>query len=152
MSSRTNKIKTNKLKDKPKPKRERKKRVSSKKSRARTGKPIDPRVKRIFGFIFLVISIYLLLAIISFFVNWFEADIQDFKDHTEIVKNWTGSIGVWLSGHMVKVAGIGAFFLPLLFFSIGLKMMAGIRMFKLWIWFQIIVIGLLWLPLVLNKI
>ncbi len=112
MSSRTNKIKTNKLKDKPKPKREKTKRIRRTKSAQREKKPIDPRVNRIFGFVFLVFSIYLLLAIISFFVNWFEAaDVKDFKDHTEMVKNWTGSVGVWLSGYMVKVAGIGAFFI-----------------------------------------
>jgi S-DNA-T family DNA segregation ATPase FtsK/SpoIIIE len=152
MSSRANKIKTNKLKDKPKPRKEKTRPVRKTKSASRERKPVDPRVRRIFGFVFLVISIYLLLAIISFFVNWFEADVQDFKDHTEIVKNWTGSVGVLISGYMVKVAGIGAFFLPLLLFSIGLKMMAKIRMFSLWVWFQVIVIGLLWLPLILNKI
>jgi S-DNA-T family DNA segregation ATPase FtsK/SpoIIIE len=152
MSPRTHKIKTNKLKDKPKPKRERKKRDRPVKSVKRTKRPTDPRVKRIFGFIFLVVSMYLLLAIISFFVNWFEADIQEFRDHTEIVKNWTGTIGVWLSGYMVKIAGVGAFFVPLLLFSIGLKLTAGIKMLKLWRWFQIVIIGLLWLPLVLNKI
>jgi S-DNA-T family DNA segregation ATPase FtsK/SpoIIIE len=152
MSSRANKIKTNKLKDKPKLRKDKTRPVRKTKSASRERKPVDPRVRRIFGFVFLVVSVYLLLAIISFFVNWFEADVQDFKDHTEIVKNWTGSVGVWISGYMVKAAGIGAFFLPLLLFSIGLKLMAKIRMFSLWVWFQVIVIGLLWLPLILNKI
>ncbi|MEE4260981.1 MAG: DNA translocase FtsK 4TM domain-containing protein [Bacteroidales bacterium] len=152
MSSRTNKIKTNKLKDKPKPKPEKKKRVRKSRREPRAKKPVDPRVRRITGFIFLVIAIYLLLAIISFFVNWFEADVKDFKDHTEIVKNWTGSVGVWLSGYMVKVAGIGSFFIPVLLFSIGLRMMAKIKMFSFWIWFQIIIVGLLWLPLVFKKL
>jgi len=156
MAFRGNKIKTNKLKDpKPKPKTRKTRKVRQTTRKKRTKKTADPRVRRIFGFIFLVVSIYLFLAIISFFINWFEADLNSgsgFKDHTEIVKNWTGSFGVWISGYIVNIAGIGALFLPLLLFSIGLKMMSGIRMFRLWVWFQIIVLGLLWLPIILNMI
>ena len=154
MAFRGNKIKTNKLKD-PKPKTRKTRKVRQTTRKKRTKKTTDPRVRRIFGLIFLVVSIYLFLAIISFFINWFEADLNSgsgFKDHTEIVKNWTGSFGVWISGYIVKVTGIGAFFLPLLLFSIGLKMISGIRMFRLWVWFQIIVLGLLWLPIILNMI
>ena len=110
-------------------------------------------------FIYATMSVPAIAAIyfiiISFFINWFEADLNSgsgFKDHTEIVKNWTGSFGVWISGYIVKVTGIGAFFLPLLLFSVGLKMISGIRMFRLWVWFQIIVLGLLWLPIILNMI
>jgi len=156
MAFRGNKIKTNKLKDpKPKPKTRKTRKVRQTKRKKRTKKTADPRVQRIFGFFFLVVSIYLFLAIISFFINWFEADLNSgsgFTDHTEIVKNWTGSFGVWISAYIVNITGIGALFLPLLLFSIGLKMMSGIRMFRLWVWFQIIVLGLLWLPIILNMI
>jgi len=153
MAFRGNKIKTNKLKDpKPKPKTRKTRKVRQTTTKKRTKKTADPRVRRIFGFVFLVVSIYLFLAIITYFIGWIEAGMLEFKDHTQMAKNWTGSIGVWISGHIVNITGIGALFLPLLLFSIGLKMMSGIRMFRLWVWFQIIVLGLLWLPIILNMI
>lgn len=157
MTFRSNKIKTNKLKDKPKSKKKsaKVKRVRKPSGRRKEKKSADPRVSRTIGFILLVISMYLFLAIISFFISWFEADTGiavGFKEHTEVVQNWTGSFGVWVSGYLVQLAGLGSFLLPLLLFSLGLKMMAGVRMFKLWHWFQIVVLGLLWLPMVMNKI
>ncbi len=157
MTFRSNKIKTNKLKDKPKSKKKsaKVKRARKPSGRRKEKKSADPRVSRTIGFILLVISMYLFLAIISFFISWFEADTGiavGFKEHTEVVQNWTGSFGVWVSGYLVQLAGLGSFLLPLLLFSLGLKMMAGVRMFKLWHWFQIVVLGLLWLPMVMNKI
>jgi len=157
MTLRTDKIKTNKLKDKPRskkksPKTKRVRKPSGKKSAKKT---TDPRVRRTIGFALLVISMYLFLAVISFFISWFEADpgtANGFMEHTEIVQNWTGKFGVWVSGYLVQLTGLGSFLLPLLLFSLGLKMMARVRMFKLWHWFQIIVLGLLWLPMVMNKI
>ncbi|RLD73460.1 MAG: DNA translocase FtsK [Bacteroidetes bacterium] len=157
MTLRTDKIKTNKLKDKPRskkksPKTKRVRKPSDKKSAKKT---TDPRVRRTIGFALLVISMYLFLAVISFFISWFEADpgtANGFMEHTEIVQNWTGKFGVWVSGYLVQLTGLGSFLLPLLLFSLGLKMMARVRMFKLWHWFQIIVLGLLWLPMVMNKI
>ena len=157
MPHRANKIKTNKLKDKPKSKKKssKLKRVKKPSERKRTKKPADPRVNRTIGFILLIASMFLFLAIISFFISLFEADIgsvNDFRDHTEVVRNWTGIVGVWASGSLVWLAGVGAFLVPLILFSLGLRLMANIRMLKLWRWFELIVLGLLWMPMVMNKI
>ena len=156
MTHRTDKIKTNKLRNpqsaEKKPKLKRVKKPSEKK---KSKKPVDPRVRRAIGFILMVFSIYLFLAIISFFISWFKADpgiLHEFREHTEVVENWTGKLGVWISGYLVQLAGVGALLVPLILFSYGLKLMAHFKMFRFWAWFQIVILGLLWLPMVMNKI
>jgi S-DNA-T family DNA segregation ATPase FtsK/SpoIIIE len=124
-------------------------------TRKKTKRKADPRVKRIVGFFFLLAGVYLLLAFTSFFVNWFDAsDLSDrFRDHSEMVENWTGILGVYLSKWFVhRGVGFGAYFFPLLLLAIGMKMMVGIKLFKLWTWFQLIVTSLLWLPMVFSFI
>lgn len=118
-------------------------------------KNYTPQLKRIGGFFLLLLGIYLFLAFLSFFVNWFEAtDIgKVFKDHAEEVNNWTGKIGVFFSYWFIqRGVGLGAFFFPILFVGLGLKLLLNIRMLKLWTWFQIIVVCLLWLPMALNMV
>ena len=127
----------------------------SKKTKSSGSKNVDPRVVRIIGFFFLLTSVYLFLAFISFFMNWFDASniSESFRDHSEDVQNWTGSLGVNLSYYFVqRGVGIGALFFPTLFLGIGLRMLMKVRMFKLWTWFQVIVISLLWLPMVFSMI
>ena len=127
----------------------------SKKTKSSGSRKIDPRVVRIIGFFFLLTAVYLFLAFFSFFMNWFDASSlsESFRDHSETVQNWTGSLGVSLSYYVVqRGVGIGALFVPTLLLGIGLRMLMKVRMFKLWTWFQIIVITLLWLPMVLSMI
>ena len=156
MTHRTDKIKTNKRRDpQPTEKKTKLKRVRKPSEKKKARKPVDPRVRRAVGFIFMVFSIYLVLAIIFFFISWFKADpgtLHLFREHTEVVENWTGKFGVWISGYLVQLAGVGALLAPLIFFSYGLKLMARFKMFSFWAWFQIIILGLLWLPMVMNKI
>jgi len=156
MTHRKNKIKTNKLRDpKPEEKKTKLKRVRKPSGKKKAKKPVDPRVRRAIGFILMVFSIFLFLSIISFFISWFKADpgmLHVFKEHTEVVENWTGKLGVWMSGYLVQLAGVGAFLIPLILFSYGLRLTAHTRLFKFWYWFQIIILGLLWLPMLMNKI
>ena len=78
----------------------------------------SPKIAKVTGFFFMLFSIYLLLAIISFFSNWFDA-IQvgsNLTHHFESVGNWTGQLGVFLSRWFVlKGTGIGSLFFPILF-------------------------------------
>jgi len=156
MPGRTNNRRNNILKETAK-----KKTVKSKnnltKNRKSKGpkKNYGPQLKRISGFFLLLLGVYLFLAFLSFFVNWFEATNvgQIFKNHAEEVQNWTGKLGVYSSHWFIlRGVGLGAFFFPLLFTGLGLRMLLRIRLFKLWVWFQIIIVCLLWLPMALNLI
>jgi len=132
-----------------------KKPAVKKRKKAVTNKNYAPQLKRIGGFFLVLVGVYLFLAFLSFFVNWFEAtDVgKVFKDHAEEVQNWTGKLGVYFSYWFIqRGVGLGAFFFPMLFIGLGLKMLLRIPMFKLWIWFQMIVVCLLWLPMALNLI
>ena len=123
----SNKLKSNKLKQ-PKAKPAKKKKVVSvrqrkKKKTASTG--FDPRIRRVIGFFFLLSAMYLFLAFSSFLVNWFDANPGNsvsqnignyFSDHADIVQNWTGAFGNWLS-HMFVLngVGLGAYTLSIIF-------------------------------------
>jgi DNA segregation ATPase FtsK/SpoIIIE, S-DNA-T family len=134
---------------------QRKLKTKTNKERSSQPRTIDPRVWRIIGFFFLLIAIYLLLAFLSFFMNWFDASSlsEGFRDHSEMVKNWTGRLGVFVSNWFIqRGVGLGAFFFPVLFLGIGLRMLIQVRMFKLWTWFKLIVLSILWLPLVMSMI
>ena len=157
MPAKSNTLKANTPKQ-HKPKKAAAKRKSKAKSsglKRTEPRSIDPRVWRILGFLFLLIAIYLLLAFLSFFTNWFDASSlsEQFKDHSELVKNWTGKLGVFVSKWFIqRGVGLGAFFFPVLFLGIGLKMLIKVKMFSLWAWFKMIVLSLLWLPLVMSMI
>lgn len=155
--------KSNKLKPKPTAKQsEKKKRAAKKKSTRRTrsgAKLSDPRLIRSIGFLFLIAGIYLLLAITTFIINWFTADVteavkttaEQFKDHTETVTNWTGRLGSLVANYIVfKGIGIGAYFIALFFISIGLRLLVKIRLFSLWRWFELLIISFIWIPLTFN--
>jgi len=156
MPAKSNTLKSNTLKEvKPKKVNKRKKTVKKPSTSKKRSRRTDPRVIRIIGFFFLLLAVYLFLAFGSFFMNWFESSSlsHQFRDHSEMVQNWTGKLGVLLSYWFIqRGVGLGAFFFPTLFLGIGLKMLLKVRMFKLWTWFQMIVLGLLWLPMVLSMI
>ena len=115
---------------------------------------VDPRVVRIIGFFFMLLAIYLFLAFLSFIMSYEASELSEgIGGLSEMPRNWTGKLGENLSLLMIqRGVGIGAFFFPLLFLSIGLRMLLNVRMFKLWTWFKLIVLGLLWLPMALSMI
>lgn len=156
MPGKSNTRKSNILKEPAKKQTAATKRKTAKhRKKSKSSKNYGPAIKRISGFFLVLAGIYLFLAFFSFFVNWFEATNVGsvFKDHAEEVNNWTGKMGVFFSYYFVqRGVGLGAFIFPVLFISLGLRMLMGIRLFKMWVWFQMIVISLLWLPMVLNMI
>ncbi|MCF6361548.1 MAG: DNA translocase FtsK 4TM domain-containing protein [Cyclobacteriaceae bacterium] len=166
-------LKSNKLKVKPptdttetkktSAKQKAKKSKSTKKKIDSSGKSksffLDSRFQRSIGFLFLVIGIYLFLAITTFFVNWFSAETsgtiavsaEQFKDHTETVTNWTGWLGSYIAKHLIyNGIGIGSYFFSLVFISLGLKLLVKVKMFSLWRWFQLLIISFLWIPITSN--
>jgi len=155
--------KSNKLKIKPvKETKVKKTSPAKKKTIKRKGPVFDNKFQRVLGFFFLLVSVYFFLAFTSFFVNWFDANSENilgqeittyFSDHVQQVENWTGKLGSIISNFLVlKGVGLGAYFISVLFLAIGLKMLLNVKMFKLWTWFQLITISLLWLPMLANLI
>ena len=155
--------KSNKLKPKPvEEKKVSKSSVSKKKTTKRKASDSDNKFQRVLGFFFLLVSVYIFLAFTSFFVNWFDANSQNilgqeitnyFTDHVKEVENWTGKLGSIISNILIlQGVGLGAYFISFLFLAIGLKMLINVKVFKLWIWFQLITLSLLWLPMLANLI
>ncbi|MBE0649726.1 MAG: DNA translocase FtsK 4TM domain-containing protein [Bacteroidales bacterium] len=172
MPLKSNKLKPNKLKEvkEASPKKSEKKKgnpkklkVPSPKKRIRM-KELDPRMVRIIGFFLILVSVYMILAITSFFINWFGSNPESFvsrafglgnafSGHTALVRNWTGKAGAFLSLWTVQNSfGVGAYFLAVLMFAWGLKLLAKLKIFSTWVVFQIIFMGMLWLPMALNGI
>ncbi len=170
MPLKSNKLKPNKVKEKKEssPKKSEKKSGKSKKPKAPSANKLlgemDPRLVRIIGFFLILVSVFMVLAITSFFINWFDSNPESFvsrtfglgnffSGHAALVKNWTGKAGAFLSFWAVQNSfGLGAYFLALLVFAWGLRLLAKIKLFSTWVVFQLIFIGILWLPMALNGI
>lgn len=163
MAPKSNKLKT--IKDNPPPKKTGKTNKTTRKKAVKSDNSktffSDKRLHRSIGFLFLIIGIYLVLAITAYITNWFTADTGDsikiaseqFKDHTETVSNWTGRLGSLLAEYLVgKGIGLGAYFISLVFISLGLKMLINVKMFSLWRWFELLIISFIWIPLTFNII
>ena len=88
----------------------------------------DERIKFIVGILITGFALYLLLACVSY-LFWWKTDLslpgKDVISGPEIkVKNWAGKSGFWLSDMIIAYGfGYGAFFLPLIFGSIGLYLL-----------------------------
>lgn len=165
MPSNLNKLKANKLKEEAAPAKknlvkERKKAGEKRKKTSSGG--LDPRLVRILGFFLILSSFYLFLAFTSFFINWFKSNPDSFLngslgsyfiDHAQMVKNWTGKLGSFVSQYLVSNGvGFGAYLFALGLFAWGFWMLFKVRLFKLWRWFQLITLCFLWLPMFLNLI
>ncbi len=96
----------------------------------------------VIGLIFLLFTIYLLIAVTSFFFTG-AADqglLEVLKRHDDTVKasqfeNYVGQQGAVVSDFLVnKCFGAGSYFIILLTGAIGLRLM-GIRRFCIWKWF-----------------
>ena len=141
-----------------------KKGSSTRKKKNSTGSKVsflkDPRFLRSIGLVFLITGIYLFLAITTYIVNWFSADIgnqattiAEFKDHTEIVSNWTGWLGSYLASYIVyKGIGVGSILISIIFVALGLRLLINVKMFGLWRWFELLIISFIWLPVTLSLI
>ena len=171
MPVKSNKLKSNKLKDKKediqkKPVKNSKKvkTVKRKSSVKKEKKPLDPRLIRVIGFFLILLAFYLLLAVTSFFINWFDSNPGNFvsrslglgyyfSDHSQLIKNWTGALGAYSAELLVQYSfGVGAYFISFLLFAWGMKLLLKVRILTTWGVFQVILLGLLWLPLLFNFI
>ncbi len=164
MPSKSNKLKVNKFKETKKsaPPKKGDKKTKSRKKSTRTQRKIDPQVVRMLGFFLVIVSLYLLMAFTSFFINWFESNPANvvsrtlghyFNDHIELVRNWTGYLGAFLSKWLVQNGfGLGSYFFVFLSFVWGLRLMFKVRILSVWKLFQVILMGFFWLPLLMGML
>jgi S-DNA-T family DNA segregation ATPase FtsK/SpoIIIE len=148
------------IKSKTKKQGKDKKRGSGKKEKMK----VPHSLKTIGGLFLVFVSIYFLLAFISFFVNWFNSNPDNivnkifglesyFSDHATIVRNWTGKLGEFFADVFIKKGvGLGAFFLAFLIFDWGIKLLSKIKILKVWSTVQLLILGFLWLPVLMSSI
>jgi S-DNA-T family DNA segregation ATPase FtsK/SpoIIIE len=96
----------------------------------------DERIKFVFGILITGFAFYLLLACVAY-LFWWKTD-QSLPDSETIsgadvnVKNWSGKSGHFLAKMIIGYGfGYGAFFIPLIFGSVGLYLLNFPRL-NLW--------------------
>jgi len=164
-------LKSNKLKPKndtePAKKARPQAEFSKKKTKKSTGakkvskKQINPGLKISIGLFLILASFYLILSFSVFLINWFDSNPSVishtlglehyFADHAEIVRNWTGRFGIYLSTIFVKRGiGLGAYFISLILFDAGLRFLTKIKILTYRTMFQLLLLGFLWLPMTMS--
>lgn len=90
----------------------------------------DERIKRVFGFFLMLLSVYLLFAFISFsFSWWIDQDKVNVMNWSQFgkrmgIENWTGYAGAYLSKLMIHDGfGISSFLILLFIFVWGFKLL-----------------------------
>lgn len=88
----------------------------------------DERIKFVIGILITGFALYLLLACVSYLFWWrtdSSASVSEvFSGPDIVVKNWSGKSGHFLAEMIIKFGfGYGAFFIPLIFGTIGLYLL-----------------------------
>ena len=88
----------------------------------------DERIKFILGILITGFAFYLLLACVSYLFSWKADQSLPVKDVVSgpdvVVKNWSGKSGYFLADLIIRNGfGFGAFFIPLIFGSVGLYLL-----------------------------
>jgi len=148
MSKKTNQFKTNSL--------NKEKTVKKKKNKKNSGQSFfsffkSPKFLKITGFFFIVLSIYLLIAFVSYFFTWWKdfdkISSLSFSTITDNVKihNWTGKLGALISKFFIeKLFGASSLFFVLLFFISGVKLLTKIAILPIGKSFRYSFIGIIW--------
>ena len=118
----------------------------------------DGRFARITGFFILLFAAFLLLAFTSFLLTWqLDSNILDNNDAGFIidssvsVHNWTGKLGAWMAHLFIKRGiGISAYFLLLILFLAGFRLMTGVRLLPFSKTFRYSILGMLWVSVTLG--
>ncbi len=88
----------------------------------------DERIKFIIGLLITGFAVYLLFAFIAY-LFWWKADQSldpalVISSSDIVVKNWSGKSGAWFADKFIRQGfGLAAFFIPVIFSSIGLRML-----------------------------
>ncbi|NGY37212.1 DNA translocase FtsK [Flavobacterium sp. XN-5] len=126
------------------------KKITSK-AKVGTSRVLTKQHKIVLGSLFILFSVALLLAFISFYIHG-QADqsaVSQLTDRSEVVQNWLGKFGALLADAIVyKGFGLASFLFVRLFFLTGIFFILGISSNKLkgiWFWdlFAIIILSVL---------
>jgi S-DNA-T family DNA segregation ATPase FtsK/SpoIIIE len=126
------------------------KKINSK-AKVGTSRVLTKQHKIVLGSLFILFSVALLLAFISFYIHG-QADqsaVSQLTDRSEVVQNWLGKFGALLADAIVyKGFGLASFLFVRLFFLTGIFFILGISSNKLkviWFWdlFAIIILSVL---------
>ena len=109
--------------------------------------------RRITGFSFILISLYLFISFLSFLIGWFSHEVNDiytripfyriFSDNTLDYNNWGGRLGEALSMQFIKEwFGISSFLILLFLFVAGWKMLFKKSILPLGKTFRLSILGL----------
>lgn len=115
----------------------------------------NEQYRKVTGFLFILLSLYLTLSFTSFIISWFSGGADDifsnisFKrvlfDDTIEVHNWGGRLGAAISHQFIKDwFGISAYLILLLLFIIGFKLLMKVSLIPVGKTFRLSVIALLW--------
>lgn len=108
------------------------------------------QTQTIIGVFFILFSIFLFVAFVSFFFTWQDdhSIISQFTDQNISSKNWLGKIGANLSHYAIYEGfGVGAFLLPYLLFISGLFWMFRTKLSKVVISWNWGLVSMLWISL-----
>jgi len=132
-----------------------KKETAQKKTESKIGSLLSWRPNKqqrfVLGCLLILFSIALLVAFISFYINGQtdQSAVSRLGDRSEVVQNWLGKFGAFLSDLIVyKGFGIAAFIFVRLFFLTGMFLALELALRKLkniWFWdlFAIIIVSVL---------
>ncbi len=86
----------------------------------------DERLKLAIGIFFVLLALYLLVALISYLFTWKTDQSFEYSgilsDPNISVENWAGKTGAYFGNLLInRWFGVAAFFIPVLFILIGLK-------------------------------
>ncbi|MRX41971.1 DNA translocase FtsK [Flavobacterium sp. LC2016-23] len=126
------------------------KKNTAKTETSRSWKP-NKQQRFVLGCLLVLFSIALLVAFISFYINGQsdQSAVSQLGDRTEVVQNWLGKFGAFLSDLIVyKGFGLAAFIFVRLFFLTGMFLALELSLKKLkniWFWdmFAIIIVSVL---------
>lgn len=126
------------------------KKNTAKTETSRSWKP-NKQQRFVLGCLLVLFSIALLVAFISFYINGQsdQSAVSQLADRTEVVQNWLGKFGAFLSDLIVyKGFGLAAFIFVRLFFLTGMFLALELSLKKLkniWFWdmFAIIIVSVL---------
>jgi len=104
----------------------------------------DERTHKVFGLLCILLSVFMLIAFISFFfTHKFDQSIIGNTQASE-VSNWMGKIGASLSNFFISNLGLGAFFIIPLSFVTGLNLLLREKLFSIGKWYLMSFLAFMW--------
>lgn len=119
------------------------------------------KISQVVGALSLLISVFLIVANISYLINWFSGEADDiftglgfsqvFSDNALAANNLGGRLGAALSVLLVKQGfGIGAVFIPLWLFVLGVRLSLKHKIISLGYSLGFLLFAMVWLSVTLG--